>query len=27
MKVFGEAIRAELGLSWHIPEEGEVIDL
>ncbi|MEW6655484.1 MAG: MBL fold metallo-hydrolase [Aquificota bacterium] len=27
MKVFGEAIRAELGLSWHIPEEGEVIEL
>ncbi len=27
MKVFGEAIKNELGLSWHIPEEGEVIDL
>ncbi|HAV40356.1 MAG TPA: MBL fold metallo-hydrolase [Aquificaceae bacterium] len=27
MKVFGEAIKNELGLPWHIPEEGEVIDL
>ncbi len=27
MKVFGEAIKNELGLPWHIPEEGEVIEL
>ncbi len=26
MKVFGEAIKNELGLHWHIPEEGEVIE-